>query len=340
MCSVSLPLRPRARPEAASVRAVCLPDVTSFSTSASCRAGGLDGVQERFQAAPPIDFGDDSGDSSHLLNRVRLVPASPSYFTAMPNFTDDFLELQSILRKYQTLPMIEPVYAPRVAWKSLGDYKTETNEPIRIAKWRKLQKILQRLNYIHPTLIPEEVTQVMQKYKRPFNPYDRQPSPKTLDEMGRGMGVGRRKTSSAVAWVVEGEGEVMINGKGLTETFSRIHDRESALWALKATNRIDKYNVWALVRGGGTTGRAEALTLAVARALMVHEPGLKPTLRRGRHAISFPNASSFPRFHAAAFCRTCSGTRLYPARTPQIRLTAYALMPPRYTFDFTFGAER
>ena len=93
--------------------------------------------------------------------------------------------------------------------------------------------------------------------------------------------MGRRKTSSAVAWVVEGDGQVLVNGKSLTQTFGRIHDRESAIWALKATERIDRYNVWALVKGGGTTGQAEALTLAVADGLMVHEPSLKPTLRRG-----------------------------------------------------------
>ncbi|KAL1641834.1 37S ribosomal protein S9, mitochondrial [Diplodia intermedia] len=277
--SVTLPLRPRIRPDVASLRAVCRADTTSFSTSASCRAGGFDGSQPGFQAAPPIEFG-DGYENNNLLSRVRIVPASSSYFTAKPTFTDDFLELQSVLRKYQTLPMIEPIHAPRVAWKNLGEYKLETNEPIRIAKWRKLQKLLQRLNYIHPTIMPEEVTRAVQKYKRPINPYDRQPSPRTLDEMGRGMGVGRRKTTSAVAWLVEGEGEVMINGKSLTETFNRVHDRESAIWALKATNRVDKYNVWALIRGGGTTGRAEALTLAVARALLVHEPGLKPALRR------------------------------------------------------------
>ncbi|EKG12596.1 Ribosomal protein S9 [Macrophomina phaseolina MS6] len=278
-CSIALPLRPRVRPGAASLQAVCHPDASSFSTSAGRNAEGSDPSGPRFQAAPPIEFGDESTNVP-LLNRVRVVPSSPSYFTAKPTFTDDFLELQAVLRKYIALPTIEPIHAPRVAWKSLGEYKVQTNEPIRIAKWRKLQKILQRLNYIHPTVMPEEVTRVVEKYKRAINPYDRQPSPKTLDEMGRGMGVGRRKTSSAVAWLVEGEGEVLINGKSLTETFSRIHDRESAIWALKATSRVDKYNVWALVRGGGTTGRAEALTLAIARALMVHEPGLKPALRR------------------------------------------------------------
>ena len=81
---------------------------------------------------------------------------------------------------------------------------------------------------------------------------------------------------------MEGTGEVLVNGKTLAEAFGKVHDRESAIWALKATERVDKYNVWALVEGGGTTGQAEALTLAIAKALLAHEPLLKPALRRGK----------------------------------------------------------
>ncbi|GAM90793.1 hypothetical protein ANO11243_088380 [Dothideomycetidae sp. 11243] len=102
----------------------------------------------------------------------------------------------------------------------------------------------------------------------------------TENVWGRARAVGRRKTSSAVVWLVEGEGDVRVNGKKLTDAFGRLHDRESAIWALKATDRIDKYNIWATVSGGGTTGQAEALTLGVAKALLVHEPALKPALRR------------------------------------------------------------
>ncbi|KAK8210838.1 hypothetical protein IWZ01DRAFT_571639, partial [Phyllosticta capitalensis] len=251
-----------------------------FSTSISRRAEFLEDEQ-KVNAAPEIDF--DGQDDYHkaLMKRVRVVPASPSYFTGRPRFTDDFLELQALVRRYETYPQIDPLLAPRVAWKSLDEYQSMgTPESIRISRWRRLQQLLQRLNYIHPTVMPEEVTQVLERYKRPINPYSREPAPKVLDEMGRGKGVGRRKTCSAVAWLVEGDGEVLVNSKPLHEAFHRLHDRESALWALKATNRLSNYNLFAIVRGGGTTGWAEALTVAVARALLAHEPGLKTVLRR------------------------------------------------------------
>jgi small subunit ribosomal protein S9 len=226
-----------------------------------------------------------------LLRRVRVVPASPSYFTAKPSFTDDYLSLQALLRKYQTLPVMPPGQAPRVAWKALEQYKDMVgSEPVKAARYHRLVEVLQRLNYINTALVPQEVTDTLQRYKRDVNPHENVPNPHFVDEHGRSLGVGRRKTSTARAYLVEGEGEVLINGKSLTQFFGRVHDRESAIWALKATERIDKYNIFALVEGGGTTGQAEALTLAVAKALMVHEPLLKPALRRGQYrslCISF-----------------------------------------------------
>lgn len=110
----------------------------------------------------------------------------------------------------------------------------------------------------------------------------RAPEPPRLDKHGRARGMGRRKESSAQVYLVEGNGQVMVNGRDLVEFFPRLHDRESALWALKTTDRLNKYNVWAVARGGGVTGQAESITLALARALLVHEPALKPTLRKGK----------------------------------------------------------
>ncbi|KAK6390086.1 hypothetical protein LTR65_005899 [Meristemomyces frigidus] len=229
-------------------------------------AGGAGGGQE-------VDY-------RQLLRRIRIVPASPSYFTATPRYTDDLLHLSSLLRAHQVLPLLPPGQAPRVAWKTIDQYKTELAEPIRSKSYNTLLQLLKRLNYIHPSLMPQEVTDALEKYKRDVQPHLNVPNPIVVNEYGVARAVGRRKSSSAQVYVVEGTGECLINGKSLTEYFGRLHDRESAIWALKATQRIDKYNVWALASGGGTTGQAEAITLGVARALMAHEPDLKPALRR------------------------------------------------------------
>ncbi|KAF2729462.1 hypothetical protein EJ04DRAFT_515902 [Polyplosphaeria fusca] len=268
-------------------RTLLPPAARCLSTTPSRPAELTTEGPERFTAAPPIDFGKqdagDSGDGSPQrvqLRSLRIVPASPSYFSAKPTFNDDFIHLSALLRKVATLPTIPNAEAPKVAWKTIDQYRIMVNEPVKTQRFHKMLHILRRLNTINPSLMPDEVLGAMQRYKKDSQPGDVKPNSGAIDELGRAKGVGRRKTSSAVAFLVEGEGEVLVNGKSLAQFFGRLHDRESAVWALKSTQRLDKYNVFGLVNGGGVTGQAEALTLAVAKALLVHEPALKPALRR------------------------------------------------------------
>ena len=237
--------------------------------------------QRRAIAAPPIDFSSRDDLPPPNVRNARVIPASPSYFSGRPDFTDNLLSLQALLRRYQTLPTVAPGQAPRVAWRTVSQYRILVGEPVRASKYHQVIDVLKRLNQIHPAVMPSELQEAMQIYKRDVDPYAIVKQPSVVDEDGRAFGIGKRKSSSAKVYLVQGEGEILINGKSINDVFRRIHDRESALWALKATGRIDKYNVWALVTGGGTTGQAEALTLGTAKALMVHEPDLKPALRRG-----------------------------------------------------------
>lgn len=224
-------------------------------------------------------------DTEYLLRRIRIIPASPSYFTGAPRFTDDFLFLSQLSRKYELLPQVAADEAPPVAWKSLQQYKTELGEPVRPLRYSILIKLLDRLNHIHPSVLPVEVQRAMEGFKRATQPSLERRKEVPIDDKGRANGVGHRKSSTASVYLVEGEGEVLVNNRSLSAYFARLHDRESALWPLKATQRLDKYNVWALAKGGGTTGQAEAITLGVAKALVAHEPGLREMLEEGTFPI-------------------------------------------------------
>ena len=233
-------------------------------------------------AAPPIDF------SQPGIIPARILPASPAYFTGSPKYTDQLLRLENLLAKYAMLPTVNPADAPRMAWLKLTQFRNLIGEPVPTSRYKRVVKILLRLNRIDRNVMPAEVMEAMEMYLRPGNPYQQKASPVTIDEMGRARGVGRRKTSSAQVWLVEGDGEVIVNGRSIVDIFPRLHDRESALWALRSTGRLDKYNVFALAKGGGVTGQAEAITVALARALLVHEPALKPVLRRGTSGAEIP----------------------------------------------------
>jgi small subunit ribosomal protein S9 len=215
-----------------------------------------------------------------LANHARALPVSPSYFSRTPSFNDRYLALEKLMKTYGNLPVIPAADAERVAWKTLSDLRLSIGEPVKATDYVKCLAVVKRLHQIHPELKPEGINEALEDFKREVQAFLNTPNPIPIDKFGRALGVGRRKSSTARAFVVEGEGKVLVNGKTLADYFGRVHDRESAVWALHAANRLDKYNVWARVGGGGTTGQAEALTLAIAKALLAHEPALKPALRR------------------------------------------------------------
>ena len=245
--------------------------------------------QPPIRAAPPIDDASSASPSSRSPDQsappkkkhARIVPASPSYFSGIPRTLDDTLHLQAVLRRVAALPRVPAAQAPRAAWETRAEYVRRLGEDVAPRRHAAVVALCARLNRVHPALRPAEVEDALAAHRRAFDPAGRRRVPPPVDGWGRGYGVGRRKSSSAQAWVVLGEGHVRVNGKGLHEVFGRVHDRESVVWALLATGRAGRYNVWAKTQGGGTTGQAEALAMAVGRGLEVLEPDLKPALRRG-----------------------------------------------------------
>ncbi|CAJ0910936.1 14436_t:CDS:2 [Entrophospora sp. SA101] len=78
------------------------------------------------------------------------------------------------------------------------------------------------------------------------------------------------------------DGLVYVNGVPMTNYFQLLKDRNSILFPFKVTDLIGKYNVWAVVRGGGHTGQSEAIAHGITKSLLVHDPSLKPILRKAR----------------------------------------------------------
>ena len=85
---------------------------------------------------------------------------------------------------------------------------------------------------------------------------------------------GRRKTSVARAFVTKGKGEITINGRDYKEYFATTTLQFYVQQSLLAANDI-KINV----HGGGTTGQAQAIRLAIAKALVEENPELRSAMR-------------------------------------------------------------
>lgn len=99
---------------------------------------------------------------------------------------------------------------------------------------------------------------------------------------------GRRKESVAKVKLLEGKGEIGVNGMPVGQYFP--HETQQILIRrpLEITNLIDKYKVIASVNGGGINGQAGALSHGIARALVKVDGDLKPILRKAGLIIRDP----------------------------------------------------
>ncbi len=91
--------------------------------------------------------------------------------------------------------------------------------------------------------------------------------------------VGRRKTSVARVILRNGNGKITINGKGFENAFPMLDSREDIEGPLVVTETKGSYDLKINVRGGGTTGQAQAIRLGIARALIDINPEFRPALK-------------------------------------------------------------
>ncbi|MBI1222812.1 MAG: 30S ribosomal protein S9 [Bacteroidetes bacterium] len=91
---------------------------------------------------------------------------------------------------------------------------------------------------------------------------------------------GRRKTAVARVYLTPGEGKIEINGKELAGFFPSPLLQYEVTLPFNKTETLGKYDVKVNVDGGGITGQAQAIRLAIAKALCEinpeHRLALKP----------------------------------------------------------------
>jgi small subunit ribosomal protein S9 len=95
-------------------------------------------------------------------------------------------------------------------------------------------------------------------------------------------GIGRRKESTARVRIMAGSGKLVVNDKTGQEYFGRTGDLERILAPLNAVGENPSaLDITVVVNGGGVTGQSVAIQLGVARALLLMNPDLRSTLRKG-----------------------------------------------------------
>ncbi|MGH3656775.1 MAG: 30S ribosomal protein S9 [Micromonosporaceae bacterium] len=92
--------------------------------------------------------------------------------------------------------------------------------------------------------------------------------------------VGRRKEAIARVRLLPGSGNFKLNGRDIIDYFpSKVH-QQVVKEPLVALEKVETFDVIANLRGGGVTGQAGALRMAIARALIELDPDSRPTLKK------------------------------------------------------------
>jgi small subunit ribosomal protein S9 len=91
---------------------------------------------------------------------------------------------------------------------------------------------------------------------------------------------GRRKTSVARIYMTAGQGNITINGKDIKAYFPNEVLQTIVNQPFQTLELSGKYDVTANLKGGGVSGQAEALRLAISKALVVENAETKSALRK------------------------------------------------------------
>jgi small subunit ribosomal protein S9 len=91
---------------------------------------------------------------------------------------------------------------------------------------------------------------------------------------------GRRKEAIARARLRTGTGIITVNGRSFENYFPTATSRMVVSEALKCTSLEEAYDIDATMVGGGVSGQAGALRMAIARSLIELDPELRPALKK------------------------------------------------------------
>ena len=93
-------------------------------------------------------------------------------------------------------------------------------------------------------------------------------------------GTGRRKTATARVYLRPGTGEIRVNYRSFDHYFRSGVQKMVIRQPLVMTETAENLDIMVRVSGGGTTGQAGAVRHGIARALLEHNPELRPKLKK------------------------------------------------------------
>lgn len=93
-------------------------------------------------------------------------------------------------------------------------------------------------------------------------------------------GTGKRKSSVARVWLRPGTGKITINNRSIDEYFGRETSKMIIMQPLELVEKVDQFDIYVTVMGGGDSGQAGAIKHGITKALLQVSDELRPTLKK------------------------------------------------------------
>ena len=97
--------------------------------------------------------------------------------------------------------------------------------------------------------------------------------------------IGRRKASIARVYLTKGDGKIIVNGKTFKEYFPQQHVQHNLLDPFITVEVENIYDLNVKVNGGGFKGQAEAIRMAISRALVKINADFRSPLKSKKYLM-------------------------------------------------------
>lgn len=267
-------------------------------------------------------------NTSRTFQTQLQLPATPTFFSGRSPLLDTVYTLERIhnaavrrLHELHVTPLPKAakhaIPSTPVYWASAQDMAQTIGAVVKTGQYRRIVKILVDIHRLRSIAAASGCNEIWEKLNAACMQFEKprlnsqtgsgERKAKAVDEYGRCYALGRRKTSSARVWAIniqpEAQAEVgakgehlysqlIVNGLPAASYFQNTADRERVFRPLQLTGLLTAYNVFALVRGGGSTGQSEAVAMGLARCLKILQPSVKSIIGRceSRHILILPLA--------------------------------------------------
>jgi small subunit ribosomal protein S9 len=158
---------------------------------------------------------------------------------------------------------------------------TETNETTETTE---APEATEAVEAPEPTEAAEETVTEAEPAREPRKPRE----PVVIDRPIQT--VGRRKEAVVRVRLVPGTGSFHLDGRSLEDYFPNKVHQQLIKAPLVTVDREDSFDIYAHLDGGGPSGQAGALRLAIARALILVQPEDRPALKKAGFLTRDPRA--------------------------------------------------